>query len=121
MSNLNLKYQLLVISLSLLIFNNCNTQIKKIEEKQNILFIAVDDMNDWAGFLSGNTGMKIHTPNIDRLAASSMIFTNAHTPAPACAPARTAILTGVHHARSGAENVYWGDGPRWREFEALKL
>ncbi len=90
------------------------------DEKPNILFIAVDDMNDWVGFLDGNPGMKIHTPNIDRFAASSMIFTNAHTPAPACAPARTAILTGVHHARSGVGNVYWGDGPKWREFPALK-
>jgi arylsulfatase A-like enzyme len=64
--------------------------------------------------------MKIHTPNLDRLAAKSMIFTNAHTPAPACAPTRAAILTGVHHTRSGAEHVYWGDGPKWREFDALK-
>ncbi len=113
-------YKFLILALGLLVFSHCNTQRKAKEEKKNILFIAVDDLNDWAGFLSGHTGMKIHTPNIDRLAASSMIFTNAHTPAPACAPARTAILTGVHHARSGAENVYWGDGPKWREFEALK-
>jgi arylsulfatase A-like enzyme len=104
----------------LLTFSNCNTQLKKTEDKQNILLIVVDDMNDWAGFLSGHTSMKIHTPNIDRLAASSMTFTNAHTPSPACAPARTAILTGVHHARSGTENVYWGDGPKWRDFEALR-
>ena len=88
--------------------------------KPNILFIAVDDLNDWVGFLGGHSSMKIMTPNLDRLAASSMIFTNAHTPAPACAPTRAAILTGVHHARSGAENVWWGDGPKWREFEALK-
>lgn len=88
--------------------------------KPNVLFIAVDDLNDWVGFLGGHAGMKIHTPNLDRLAASSMVFTNAHTPAPACAPARAAILTGVHHARSGAEKVYWGDGPRWRDFEALQ-
>ncbi len=88
--------------------------------KPNILFIAVDDLNDWVGFLGGHTGMKIHTPNLDRLAASSLVFTNAHTPAPACAPTRAAILTGVHHTRSGAENVYWGDEPKWRDFEALK-
>jgi arylsulfatase A-like enzyme len=93
--------------------NNSNTP-------PNILFIAVDDLNDWVGFMNGHPGMKIHTPNLDRFAARSMIFTNAHTPAPACAPTRAAILTGVHHARSGAENVYWGDGPKWREFEALK-
>lgn len=77
-------------------------------------------MNDWVGYLNGHSGMKIHTPNLDRFAKKSMIFTNAHTPAPACAPTRAAILTGVHHTRSGAQNVFWGDGPKWREFEALK-
>jgi arylsulfatase A-like enzyme len=108
------------LAVSLLLFSKCSDPSKISGEKQNILFIAVDDMNDWAGFLSGHAGMKIHTPNIDRLAASGMVFTNAHTPAPACAPTRAAILTGVHHARSGAQNVYWGDGPKWREFDALK-
>lgn len=96
------------------------TQPNPVKDKPNILFIAIDDMNDWVGFMNGHPGMKIHTPNLDKLAASSMIFTHAHTPAPACAPTRTAILTGVHHARSGVTNVHWGDGPRWREFEALK-
>ena len=114
------KIKILLASLCLL-FNACgNIPDTSLSEKPNILFIAVDDMNDWVGFLGGHPGMKIHTPNLDRLAAKSMIFTNAHTPAPACAPTRAAILTGVHHARSGAENVYWGDGPKWREFEALK-
>ena len=86
----------------------------------NILFIAVDDMNDWVGYLNGHPSMHIRTPNIDRLASRSMIFTNAHTPSPACAPARAAIMTGVHHARSGLGNVHWGDGPKWRSFEALR-
>ena len=86
-----------------------NAQIPSTESKPNILFIAVDDLNDWVGFMKGHPGMTIHTPNLDRLAASFMFFTNAHTPAPACAP-----------ARSGAEKVFWGDGPRWREFEALR-
>lgn len=99
----------------LLLFQNLSAQ-----EQPNILFIAVDDMNDWVGFLGGHTGMKIQTPNIDRLASRSMVFTNAHTPSPACAPARAAILTGVHHSKSGLENVHWGDGPQWRKFPALK-
>jgi|TARA_Y100000031_G_scaffold106003_1_gene116734 arylsulfatase A-like enzyme len=97
-----------------------HAQVPSAESKPNILFISVDDLNDWVGFMNGHPGMTIQTPNLDRLAASSMIFTNAHTPAPACAPTRAAILSGVHHARSGAENVYWGDEPRWREFEALR-
>ncbi|WP_154852788.1 sulfatase [Cyclobacterium xiamenense] len=110
-----------LVAAGILLIQACGVPEKKPDEtKPNILFIAVDDLNDWAGFLSGHAGMKIHTPNIDRLAAASMVFTNAHTPAPACAPTRAAILTGVHHARSGAANVYWGDGPKWREFEALK-
>lgn len=112
--------RLIIILLIILVSYYGFSQTSSTDKKPNILFIAVDDLSDWAGFLGGHSGMKIHTPNIDRLASSSMIFTNAHTPAPACAPARAAILTGVHHTRSGAENVYWGDGPKWREFEALK-
>jgi arylsulfatase A-like enzyme len=77
-------------------------------------------MNDWVGFLGGNRPIDIKTPNMDRLAQSSLVFTNAHTPAPACAPARTSIMTGVHPAVLGPEKVFWGDGPRWRDFEALK-
>ncbi|MDH4092686.1 MAG: sulfatase [Cyclobacteriaceae bacterium] len=109
------------IIISFILTLSCLQSFAQTEKNRpNILFIAIDDLNDWAGFLGGHTGMKIHTPNLDRLAASCMVFTNAHTPAPACAPTRAAILSGVHHTRSGAENVYWGDGPKWREFEALK-
>ena len=101
-------------------FLNCSSPNQDSPaNRPNILFIAIDDLNDWAGFLNGHPGMKVHTPNLDRLAARAMVFTNAHTPSPACAPTRAAILTGVHHARSGAENVHWGDGPKWRDFEAL--
>lgn len=88
--------------------------------RPNILFIAVDDMNDWAGFLGGHAEMQIKTPHIDRLAARSLVFTNAHAPAPACAPSRTAILTGVHPARSGLMRNFGGDGPVWREADALR-
>ena len=103
-----------------LIIDKSKLTVKSNKKKPNILFIAIDDMNDWVGYLGGHSGMKIHTPNIDRLARSSMIFTNAHTPSPACAPARAAILTGVHHARSGIKNTHWGDGPEWRKFPQLK-
>ena len=92
--------------------NKSKLTVKSNKKKPNILFIAIDDMNDWVGYLGGHSGMKIHTPNIDRLARSSMVFTNAHTPSPACAPARAAILTGVHHARSGIKNTHWGDAQR---------
>ena len=113
--------KLIVLVALVLVGTNCGTtQVPSRNSKPNILFIAADDLNDWVGFMNGHPGMKVHTPNLDRLAASSMVFTNAHTPAPACAPTRTAILSGVHHARSGAENVFWGDGPEWRGFEGLE-
>jgi arylsulfatase A-like enzyme len=105
----------------LLLLNACGgVQTTDTSQPPNVLFIAVDDMNDWVGFMGGHPDMEIHTPNLDRLAANSTVFTNAHTPAPACAPTRAAILTGVHHVRSGAEHVFWGDGPGWRDFKALK-
>lgn len=65
----------------------------------NVLFISVDDLNDWVGCLGGHPQAK--TPNIDRLAASGMLFTNAHCAAPACNPSRTAIMTGISPHKSG--------------------
>jgi arylsulfatase A-like enzyme len=65
----------------------------------NVLFIAVDDMNDWVGCLGGNPQTK--TPNLDRLARSSVLFTNAYCAAPSCNPSRSAILSGIPPYRSG--------------------
>jgi arylsulfatase A-like enzyme len=65
----------------------------------NVLFIAVDDLNDWIGCLKGHP--QTLTPNIDRLAASGTLFTNAHCPAPACNPSRSAIMTGIAPNQSG--------------------
>lgn len=67
--------------------------------KPNILFIAVDDLNDWVGCLGGHP--QARTPNLDRLARSGVLFTNAHCPAASCNPSRTAVLTGISPAASG--------------------
>jgi arylsulfatase A-like enzyme len=67
--------------------------------RPNVLFIAVDDLNDWVGCLGGHPQTK--TPNIDRLAASGVLFRNAYCAAPACNPSRTAIFTGLPPHRSG--------------------
>ena len=65
----------------------------------NVLFISVDDLNDWIGCMGGHPQAK--TPNLDRLADSGVLFTNAHCPAPACNPSRAAIMTGVAPHVSG--------------------
>lgn len=81
----------------------------------NILFIAFDDLNDWVGCLGGYPG-KIHTPNIDALAASGMLFSNAHCAIPLCNASRTSTLTGRSPLRTG---VFYND-TRWREQPQLK-
>ena len=62
-----------------------NSQIE--ESKPNILFIAVDDLNDWIGVMKGHPNAK--TPNLDKLAKKGVLFTNAHCQAPLCGPSRT--------------------------------
>ncbi len=74
----------------------------------DILFIAVDDLNDWVGHLGGHP--QAETPNIDRLAARGLAFTNAHSPSAICNPSRTALLTGLRPSTSGI----YGNEPDWR-------
>ncbi|MFY9213042.1 MAG: sulfatase-like hydrolase/transferase [Aestuariivita sp.] len=57
----------------------------------NVLLVMVDEMAWWA---LGHVTPGIHTPNIDRLAARSMRFSQAYTPSPICVPTRAAIATG---------------------------
>ena len=66
----------------------------RVQEPQrpNVLLIAIDDLNDWVGVLGGHP--QAHTPNIDRLAAQGMLFTNAHCQAPVCAASRASLFTG---------------------------
>ncbi len=70
------------------------------DTRPNILFIAVDDLNDWIGCLGGHP--QAITPNFDRLAKRGVLFTNAHCVAPACRPSRTAIFTGKAPQQTGA-------------------
>jgi arylsulfatase A-like enzyme len=78
-------------------------------ERPNVLFIVVDDLNDWTGFMDGHPGIK--TPQMDKLAAMGTVFTRAYCAAPSCNPSRTSVLTGVRPSTSG---VYYNANP-WRE------
>ena len=70
--------------------------------KQNILFICIDDLNDWIGVLG--TQPAVRTPHIDRLAGLGTLFRHAYCPAPACKPSRESVLRGIHPLRSGVYN-----------------
>src|SRR5215213_5738313 len=73
----------------------CNAET----QRPNVLFIAVDDLNDWIGCLGGHPQAK--TPNMDRLAARGTLFTNAHCQAPLCNPSRASVMTGLRPSTTG--------------------
>lgn len=77
-------------------------------KKMNVLFIAIDDLNDWTSFLGGYPNVK--TPNLQRLADRGVLFTRAYCAAPACNPSRAALLCGIRPSTSG---VYLNSNP-WR-------
>ena len=74
----------------------------------NLLFIYLDDFG-WrdTSFMGSDF---YQTPNIDRLAAAGMVFTDAYSPAANCAPARAALMSGQYSPRHQVYNV--GTGPR---------
>ena len=77
--------------------------------RPNVLMIAVDDLNDWVGYLGGHPDVK--TPNLDRLAQRGLLFSNAHCAAPVCNPSRAALMTGRLPAHTGI----YGNDVRWHE------
>src|SRR4029079_274590 len=64
------------------------------ESKPNVIFILADDLG--YGDLGCYGQTKIKTPNIDRLAAEGMRFTQHYAGSPVCGPSRTCLLGGSH-------------------------
>lgn len=106
MNKFNFRSKVNILAILLLL---CSTLVNAQQKKQyNVLFIAVDDLNDWVAAYGKHPGVK--TPNIDRLAKQGMLFTRAYCSAPSCNPSRASLLTGVRPSTSG---VYFNDQP-WR-------
>ena len=68
--------------------------------RPNVLMIVIDDVAANLNSVDGE-GDVLRTPALERLAARGTWFSRAYNDAPACAPSRTALLTGVHATRSG--------------------
>ncbi|WP_288955628.1 sulfatase [uncultured Polaribacter sp.] len=94
----------LVVFFSLFI-SSCRTKSTQEQEniikntKPNILFIAVDDLNNMIAPIDNFSNVK--TPNFDRLAKMGVTFTNAHVQAPLCGPSRASIMTGLRPSTTG--------------------
>jgi arylsulfatase A-like enzyme len=69
------------------------------DQRPNVLFLSIDDLNDWIGALGGHPQAK--TPNLDRLIAKSVLFSNAHCAAPVCGASRHALLSGLRPSTTG--------------------
>lgn len=74
----------------------------------NILFIAVDDMNDWTTLFHEDN--PIRTPSIEKLAARGAFFSRAYCSSPACNPSRASIMTGMRPHKTGI----YGNSSDWR-------
>ncbi len=83
-------------------------------KKPNVLFIAIDDQNDWIGHLGGHPLAK--TPNIDAIAKRGTTFTNAQCQAPLCNPSRTSIMLGLRPTTTGI----YGLAPWFRNLDQWK-
>ena len=95
------------------VLSSAGLQTSHAANVKNVVFILVDDLG-WADLTC--YGSKFHkTPNLDRLAASGMRFTDAYAACPVCSPTRAAIMTGQHPARVGITDWIPGQSPRNRK------
>ena len=82
--------------------------------KPNVLFIAIDDLNDWVGFMDGHP--QVRTPHMDALAKRGRNFLNAHCAVPVCSASRASVMSGVAATTHGSYEL----GPRYEQLPALK-
>ncbi|MEO0414532.1 MAG: sulfatase [Verrucomicrobiota bacterium] len=88
-------------------------------DKPNVLFIAIDDQNDWIGYIGGHP--QAQTPHIDVLAKRGTAFTNAHCQSPLCNPSRTSVLIGRRPSSTGIYGLapWFRSVPELRAIETL--
>ncbi len=100
----------IALSLGTTLLVSCAGQTKKqTEEKKspNVIIILADDIG--YGDLSCNGERTINTPNVDRLAANGIRFTDAHATAATSTPSRYSLLTGLYAWRRNDTGIATGD------------
>ncbi|MEM9346893.1 MAG: arylsulfatase [Planctomycetota bacterium] len=85
-----------------------------LRQKPNIVYIIADDQG-WGDTTANNSGSKILTPGIDRIAREGMRFTDAHSASSVCTPTRYALLTGRYAWRTRLQKGVLGGGKRGSE------
>ena len=87
-----------------------------VNKQPNIIYILADDLG--YGDLSCYGQTKFSTPNIDKLAAEGMLFTQHYSGSTVCAPSRSSLMTGLHTGHTPVRgNKEWKpegmDGEGW--------
>ncbi len=92
---------------------------REAAQRPNVVFIAIDDQNDWVGAFGGHPLAK--TPNIDRLAARGTALLNAHCQAPLCNPSRTSLMLGLRPTTTGIYGLspWFRTLPEWKDRVSL--
>ena len=104
----------------LLLTTGCAKQQQpRTDTKPNILIIYADDLG--YGDVSAYQQGTLPTPNIDRLAASGIRFTNGYATSATCTPSRFALLTGVYPWRNKDAKILPGDAPLLIDTTAVTL
>ncbi len=87
--------------------------------RPNVLFIAIDDQNDWIGHLRGHP--LAQTPHLDRLAARGTTFLNAHCQSPLCNPSRASLMLSLRPTTTGIYGLepWFRNLPEWRDRVSL--
>ena len=90
----------IILAALMLIIGHSNTQAR--QKQPNILWIVSEDNSPFIGAY-GDTFAT--TPNIDKLAARSVLYENAFAAAPVCAPSRSTLITGVYPTSMGTQHM----------------
>ena len=111
-----------ILVLGFLFLNACKEQKETVKkpnkENPNVLFIAIDDLNNMLGVIDQYSGTK--TPNIDRLASRGVVFSDAHCQAPLCGPSRASLMTGLRPSTTGIYGMISDDEIRSEANPATK-
>lgn len=111
-----LKFRFTFFVYALFILAGCSSENIDSPKVPNILFILVDDLgyND-VGFMGSEF---YETPNLDRLAAKGMIFTNGYAASAVCSPSRASLLTGKFVTSHGITDwIGAPEGEAWRTYQ----
>lgn len=95
-------YALAILSCQSLLIG-CSLPVeKKVTLKPNIIWLIAEDISPALGCYGDSLAT---TPNLDRLASNGMIFTNAWSTAPICAPSRSSLITGMYATSLGTQHL----------------